>query len=310
MKSLREAVDEFLEMRKAAGFEVYVPGLWLRDFVSLLEREGASYITTDLALRWAKQPKRAKSTHWHNRLCVVRGFAKHMSAFDPRTQIPPRWSLPPGCTRRTPYIYSDEDIRRLMAAAEELRPAMGLWRWTCSTLIGLLAATGIRLGEVCALQRDDVDLEQGILTIREGKFGKSRLVPLHASTRSALERYARRRDSYHGKIKASHFFVSDRGTPMKKVTVQMTFARLRRRIGLRDDAQGRTPRLHDLRHSFAVKTLVRWYREGLDVEQQVPILSTYLGHSRMVHTYWYFSATPELLGAACRRLEKSMGEPS
>jgi len=310
VNSLREAVDNFLEMRRVMGFKVYVPGLMLRDFASFLEREGVAHITTELALRWAKQPKDSKPSHWQNRLGVVRGFARHMSAFDSRTEIPPPWILPPGSRRRTPHIYSDEEIMSLIEAAERLSPATVLRRRTCSTLIGLLAATGMRLGEACALERKDVDLDQGILTIRKAKFGKSRLVPVHTSTRSALERYAHRRDLNSKKINTPHFFVSDKGMRMSEESVWTAFVRVSNQIGLRNNSEGRRPRLHDLRHTFAVKTLVRWYREGLDVERRIPILSTYLGHARMHHTYWYFSATPELLGAACERLAKSMEDRS
>jgi len=307
MSPLRTAVDEYLALRQGLGFSLQLPGALLRDFATFLEREGASYITRELALRWAQHPATAQPAHWARRLSTVRRFAQFWSASDPRTEVPPLGLLPYRYRRTPPHLYTAGEIRRLIGAAQQLPSATGLRPATYATLLGLLAVTGLRISEALALNRDDVDWADAVLTIRRTKFGKSRLVPVHPSTTRALARYARRRDRVYPTPKTESVFVSERGARLTQWTVRWTFNRLSRGIGLRGPADRRGPRLHDFRHRLAVTTLLRWYRAGMDVERHLPALSTYLGHGHVADTYWYVSAVPELLRLAAARLEARGG---
>jgi integrase len=225
---------------------------------------------------------------------------------DPRTEVPPLGLLPGKYRRRPPYIYSDDEVYRLIRAAEKLPSPTGLRAWTYTTLIGLLAVTGMRHGEALALDRDDIDLETGVITIRRTKCRKARLVPVHDTTRDQLQRYGCRRDRVHRSPRSKAFLVSERGHRLVQATTQHTFVVLSRQLGLRAPAQshGHGPRLHDLRHRLAVTTLMRWYRAGGVVDAQLPILSTYLGHTKVSDTYWYLSAVPELVCLAMACLER------
>jgi integrase len=235
-------------------------------------------------------------------LIDVRGFARHIASIDPKTEVPPT-GIFPQWKRPKPYVYSDVEINALLAAALALPPTDGLRRWTYHHLFGLIAVTGMRLSEVIDLQRGDVDLEQGVLTVRKTKFGKSRLLPLHPTTRAALHSYAKRRDNHLGSRCGPHFFVAERGARLLKQYVHRVFWRLSREIGLRRPGDSSGPRVHDLRHSFAIRTLLDGYREGRDVEKSLPALSTYLGHTSVQDTYWYLSACPDLMQEAVRRLD-------
>ncbi len=279
----------------------------LRQFAAFLEREGAPYITRELALRWAQHPANAQPATWASRLSTVRRFAQFWSAADPRTEVPPLGLLPHRYGRKPPYIYTEGEIRRLIAGARQLPSATGLRPATYATLLGLLAVTGMRISEALALNRDDVNWSEAVLAVRRTKFGKSRLVPVHPSTQRALRRYTRRRDRVYPKPTTESVFVSERGARLTPWTVRYTFNRLSRRIGLRGPADRRGPRRHDLRHRLAVDTLLRWYRAGVDVERHLPELSTYLGHGHVADTYWYLSAVPELLRLAAARLEARGG---
>lgn len=304
MKTLREGVEEYIRMRRALGFKLQHVDKLLFDFVSFIKKEGAFYITAELALRWAKQPQKAQPAWWSQRLCYVRGFTQYWSAIDTRTEIPPSDLLPYKYKRRSPYIYTNEEISKLLDAAKNLLPKSGLRRWTYYTLFGLLVVTGLRISEAIALKCEDVDLKEKLLTIWESKFTKSRLIPIHISTRYKLEEYANKRDSLHKRRLTPHFFVSDSGRPLTDDTVRRTFIKTSHQIGLRSPSESSGPRLHDIRHRFAVNTLMNWYRSGLDVERHIPMLSIYLGHVHVSDTYWYLSAVPELLALAGNRLEK------
>jgi integrase/recombinase XerD len=304
MKRLRKAVHNYLAMRRALGFKLRDAAVGLLDFVAFLEREQASSITLELALQWATQPSHRQPAAWAQRLTWVRGFARHWSATDPRTEIPPWGLLPHRPGRARPYLYTDGEIERLLQAAKNLPSSQGLRGWTYACLFGLLAVTGLRISEALALTRQDVDLQQGLLTIRDSKFGKSRLVPLHRSTQRVLVEYAERRELILVSHATASFLVSDRGRPLEGSTVRRTFYQLSRQTGLRRPADHHGPRLHDFRHRFAVRTLVEWYRSGQDVERRLPILSTYLGHAHVSDTYWYLSACPELMGLAKERVER------
>ncbi len=304
MSSLRRAVEQYLTMRRSLGFKLCDMGRNLRHFVSFMEQQGAPIITTALALQWAKQPQNAQPAHWAARLSFVRSFARYWSATDPQTEIPPLALLPHRYKRSTPYIYSKDEIQHLLKAARNLLPPTGLRPWTYHCLFGLMAVTGLRISEAIGLDRHDVDLEQGLLTVRLTKFGKSRLVPVHPSTVKRLRSYVRRRDDLYPQPLTSRFFLSNRGTPLTDWVARQTFVKLSRQIGLRKTSDRFGPRLHDLRHRFAVTTLLHWYRTGVDVEQRLPVLSTYLGHAHVTDTYWYLSAIPELLALTKDRLEK------
>jgi len=304
MKTLRQAVSDYLMMRRGLGFKLLHVGHDLGSFASFMEREQAPYITFDFALKWAMEPADVQAAYWAQRLSAVRGFAQHWSAVDPRTQVPPRGLLPFPNRRTQPYLYTDEDIERLMTAAKALRPRDGLRGWTYYYLFGLLSVSGLRISELLALEPRDVDLQEGLLTIRGAKFGKSRLVPLHDSTRHALVQYAQRRDRHINRQNAAKFLVSDHGRPLEASTVRRTFYHLSRQTGLRRASDCHGPRLHDFRHRFATESLLEWYRSGEDVERLLPVLATYLGHSNVRDTYWYLSSCAELMGHAARRLEK------
>jgi integrase len=308
MSALRTALKEYLALRRALGFRLRYAGTALPQFVRFAEQQGAAFITTALALQWAQQPVAAQPAHWARRLSMVRLFAQYRSASDPRTEIPPLKLLPHRYRRTQPYIYSAREIWRLIVAAKRLRSATGLRPCTYATFFALLAVTGMRISEPLALNREDVDLGQGLLTIRRTKFGKSRVVPLHPSTQRALRHYAGHRDRSYPHPQTPSFFLSERGTRLTQWSVRATFVHLSRQIGLRTPTARRGPRLHDLRHRFAVRTLVGWYRAGVDVERHLPTLATYLGHVHVTDTYWYLSATPELLHWATKRLERLPGD--
>jgi len=310
MSTLRQAVEDYIQMRRSLGFKLKEAKAGLLKFVSFLEQRGASHITIALALEWAQQDPAVRPAEWARRLTFVRGFARHWSAHDPQTEVPPWELLPHRPGRARPYLYSDEEVQRLLQAALQLPPADGLRAQTYHCLLGLLSVTGLRISEALNLQSEDVDLTEGILTIRGAKFGKSRLVPIHASTRKVLSDYALRRDRFLAGRPMACFFVSKRGTRLVDSEVRNTFYDLSRQIGLRGPSASHGPRLHDFRHRFALRTLVQWYRSGQDVERRLPILSTYLGHVLVAGTYWYLTGCPELMGLAVKRLEKRWEEPS
>lgn len=230
---------------------------------------------------------------------------------EPRTEIPPFRVFSTRLRRRKPHIYDDREIGLLLGAAAKLRSPHGLRALTYVTLIGLLVSTGLRPGEVLALDVLDVDLTHGILSIRQTKFGKSRFVPVHESTRAALARYAGRRDLLFPRRPTEAFFVSERSQRLPGGIVRDTFVTLSRCVGLRPQTpgrRGRGPRLQDFRHTFTTQTLIRWYQAGLDVGKELPKLATYLGHSDVCHSYWYMEGVPELLQLAAQRLTRR-GEP-
>jgi integrase len=293
-------------VRRALGSKLESHGRLLADFVAYLEAAGAATVTTELALAWAKLPgEDAHPSYLGRRLCTVRGFARHLQAFDPATEVPPTQLLPLRACRAVPYLYSDRDIAALVGAARALGPQ--LRALTYETLIGLLFATGMRIGEAIRLNRSDIDLDEGLVTVWHSKFDKSRELPLHPSTVAALRAYASERDRLCPGPKEPSFLVSQAGTRLVYVTVQHTFARLIRQAGIQARSQRCRPRLHDLRHSFACRVLLGWYRDGVDIDAHLPVLSTYLGHRDPSGTYWYLSAVPELLSLAAERRDRIRG---
>jgi integrase/recombinase XerD len=307
MTTLRQAVQEYLSMRRHLGFKLHEAGKGLLDFVTFMEQHRASSITQALALSWAQQPSNVQPAHWAQRLSFVRGFAQFRSATDPRTEIPAPGLLPFQPQRARPYLYSATEIRRLLHAALDLpcRYKRGRLRpWLYYTLFGLLSVTGLRVSEARNLEVRDVDLDAAVLTIRGAKFGKTRLVPLHTSTCHVLAAYLRRRARHwRERPVSSYLFVSSWGNRLDGGEIHRTFYALSRQIGLRGPSDRRGPRIHDLRHRFATWTLVRWYRAHHEPERKLPLLSAYLGHVHVADTQWYLSASPELMREAMRRLE-------
>lgn len=307
MISLREAVQDYLQMRRNLGFKLRDAGKGLFDFVSFMERRRTRYITQALALAWAQQPSNVQPSHWARRLAYVRGFAHYRSATDPRTQIPAQGLLPFQPKRARPYLYSDAEVRNLLSVAlkipycyesGKLRP------WTYYCLFGLLSVTGLRVSEAQNLEVQDVDLKAAVLTVRGAKFGKTRLVPLHASTCKVLAQYIDRRKRHWGQRPvSSYLFVTSQGHRLDGADIRRTFYALSRQIGLRGPSDSRGPRLHDFRHRFATRTLVHWYRSNQSPERKLPLLSAFLGHVHVGDTQWYLNGAPGLMREAMCRLE-------
>jgi integrase len=310
MIDYRTAVADYVTTRRAMGYKFGYPGQMLEQFAAYLNAAGAEHLTIDHALSWATQPRGTRHSWWAIRLTMVRGFARYLRALDPATEIPPAGLIRAQKPRAVPYIYTEDDIAALLSAADRLPTAHRAD--TFHTLIGLVAVTGMRGGEAVRLDRDDVDLDEGLLTIRDSKFGKSRQIPTHPSTVEALAGYAQRRDARRPRPdgrrnrhapSSTSFFTSTTGTRLLRDNVSATFPRLVYEAGLDWSGHPRRPRLQDLRHCFAVNTVIGWYRAGLDVEQRLPLLSTYLGHLTPKSTYWYLSAVPELLELVTDRLD-------
>jgi integrase len=309
MNTLRQAVDDYLTMRRDLGFQLREAGKGLLDFATFMEHHRASYITQTLALAWAQQPASAQPARWAQRLSYVRGFARYRHASDPRTQIPASGLLPFQPKRAHPYLYSNQEIEDLLNAARDMphRYQSGaLLPWVYYGLFGLLSVTGLRLGEARNLELDDVDLTTAVLTVQGAKFGKTRLVPLHESTCQVLAEYlARRQRHWAGRPVSSYLFVSSWGNRLDGGQIHRAFYRLSRQVGLRGASDRYGPRLHDLRHRFATNTLVNWYRCDQDPARRLPLLSAYLGHVHVADTQWYLEASPELMREAMCRLEQS-----
>jgi integrase/recombinase XerD len=309
MSRLRKSLRDYLAMRRGLGVKLERSGQWLEDFVSFIERRGSGHINCALALAWAQQPATAQPFNWALRLSAVRGFARFMCSFDPRTEVPPSDLLPYRYRRQHPHIYTDEELQRILTGALQLWPPSSIRPRTYFTLFGLLIVTGLRSGEAINLELRDVDLEECLLTVRSGKFGKDRLVPIHPSTRDVLADYRQRRARLLGGRREDHFFVTRKGTRLSRRGVHNTFERLTRKIGLRGTPSGRRPpRMHDFRHRLATMTLVGLYRSGKDPERYLPILSTLLGHVKPSDTFWYLQQHPEIMKQAMRHLERRWKE--
>jgi len=312
MNPLRQAVQDYLDLRRSLGFKLREESTALPNFVAFMEQHRASYVTQALALAWARQPTNVQPDRWAQRMSWLRGFARYRSATDPRTEIPAPGLLPFRPKRARPYLYSADEIRSLLQAALQMPhhyESGALLPWTYHCLFGLLSVTGIRLGEARNLELQDVDLTDAILTIRGAKLGKTRLIPLHPSTCKVLADYITRREHHWaGRPVSSYLFVSSLGNRMDAGTIHRTFYSLSRQIGLRGASDSHGPRLHDMRHVFATNTLVRWYKSGDDPERRLPILSAYLGHSHVEDTQWYLNGSPELMREAMRRLEQLWGD--
>ncbi|HEY0480719.1 MAG TPA: tyrosine-type recombinase/integrase [Kofleriaceae bacterium] len=295
MTPLSDSLAEYLDLRRRAGFSLERTGEELRKFVKFMQEHRARRITVPLAIEWATLSKGSQPAWWSDRLRMVRGFATYCSALDVKTEIPPPRALPRRYKRRTPTLHTYNELRRILRASLRLASPVGLRRHTFSTIIGLLAATGMRPGEPVKLLNADVDLDNGTILIRNSK-GRTRIVAVHPSTSSALASYRRHRD----RLVVRHddtFFVGDSGHRVPLGTLERNYAMICRDVGV-TRAVGSGPRLHDLRHRFAVRTIEQWYRARAPVMARMELLAAYLGHTHPDHTYWYLSATPELLRLA------------
>jgi integrase len=305
MSALSEHVEEYLRARRALGVKLERHGRLLPQLVTYLEAAGASTITRELAISWARLPAGAHPGHWAARLSIARGFAAYLQTIDPETEIPPAGVFAVHYQRPTPYLWSPHDISRLLDAAGRLCPPLKAASY--QALFGLLAVTGMRLGEAIALEPDDVDLEGGVIMIRAPnvKLERARVVPLHPTTVRALERYAKTRARLCPRPSASTFLLSTIGTTLDRSEVAKTLRKLTTGLGLRTETVH--PTAHHLRHSFAVSTLIDWQRSGVHIDEQIAVLSTYLGHVSPAETYWYLTATPELMNSASQRLQRHLG---
>lgn len=306
MNDLHAAAREYLAIRRALGFKLRGHDHLLDGFLTFLDDVEAPGVTTTTAVAWATKPEHLQPVRYAQRLGVIRGFATYLHAIDSTVQVPPADVLACRRQRHDPYLYSEPDIDALLVAASHVRRP--LRAATFRGLFGLLAVTGMRVGEAIALDTADVDLAGDTgLVIRRTKFGKHRQLPLHPSTVAALGDYATARDRLCRYPRGPSFFVTTLGTRLNYPGVRSAFVDLLTRAGIQAPTGTCTPTIHGLRHSFAVATLRDWYRAGADVSAKLPILSAYLGHAHPASTYWYLSAAPDLLASAAHRLEQSAG---
>jgi integrase len=296
-------------MRRSLGYDLSFSERVLRKFCEFADGQQVDHVTVNLFLRWKKHYGSADSHTWSIRLSMVRVFAGWLQGFDPRTEVPPPGLIPNRPRRARPYIYTDDEIAGIVAEAARLPSSYGLRGWMCSTLFGLIAVTGLRVSEALKLGEDDVDLKEGVLTIRRAKNRKSRFVPISPCASKRLKAYRVERNRILGTDRAA-FFRLENGECPTDCCARYNFAAVCQRIGLRRpqpfNKHGRGPRIHDLRHTFAVRTMMDWYRRGLDPDREMLKLSTYLGHAGPELTSWYIEAIPELLQLACERAERNL----
>lgn len=304
MIDLFAEIDTYLTMRRGLGFKLEDAGSLLPDFVNFLHRNNTDHVTTELAVAWAVQPVNADRIWWRQRLGFVRGFAQYLQNLDPRTQVPPSDLIPAQYQRIAPYLYSQAEIDSLMAATGSLNPP--LRAATFHTFIGLIAVTGLRRGEALALNRDDLDHDQLALNVKDANGGRT--IPVHESTVVALQRYFDAIDQQFPVAVSPAVFVSTRGTRLNKNSITATFPGLIDAAGLTGRGQRSRPRLHDLRHSYAIRQLIEWHTQHVDVDARIPLPSAVLGHSDPASTYWYLQASPELFASVAQRLEQTLGD--
>lgn len=309
--TLHHELDRYLTVRRSLGYKLGTAERILRRFIEFADAEGATYVTTELFLRWQEAFGEAGRQTWAARFGMVRLFAQWLHGLDPVHEVPPRGLVPSRQRRMRPYIYSEAEIAAIVEEAARLPSIYGMRGLTCSTLFGLIAATGLRISEALGLDTGDVDLDEGVLRIRRGKLGKERLLPMASSVVGRLRAYANERDRLLD-LTPEPFFVSCRGDRLGDCGARYNFALICQRVGLRDPQRygrhGRGPRIHDLRHSFAARTIIAWYRSGKDPGHEMIKLTTYLGHVSPEHTYWYIEAVPELLELASARVTGAEGE--
>jgi len=304
-RTITSFAQEYLRYRHSLGFRLKIEGPLLMKFATFADAEAEDgRLDTTLALRWARLPGAASPLYWARRLEIVRCFARYLLVFDCRTQVPPKGILGPAHRRISPHIYTEQELKALINACVELEPVDGLRPHTYATLFGLLASTGLRISEALCLEDFDVDLRNSVLSIRETKFHKSRLVPVHPSVRDQLTTYRRMRIQHCPHPSSCSFFLSDRGAALPYSTVRHVFRAIVRHLGWEPQDGRRCPRIYDLRHTFASRRLATWQQEGADLRAMLPALSTYMGHVKVSDTYWYLSAIPELFAEATSSFEQ------
>lgn len=309
--SLAVQLDRYMGVRRSLGYDLTTSERVLRRFVRFADNAGAAHVDTELFLRWdASLPEACSSTR-SARLGMVRLFALWLSSIDPAHQAPPRGLLPDRSRRKRPFIYSEAEIAQIVTEAHELPSIYGMRGLTCATFFGLIAATGLRISEALALDREDLDTLTGVLRVRRGKLGRERLLPLDPTVVDRLLAYAAERDRLLGYTPEA-FFVRGEGSRLTEWSARYDFAQVSQRIGLRERPRyhrhGRGPRIHDLRHTFAVRTMINWYRTGKDPAREMIRLTTWLGHTQPENTFWYIEAVPELLELAMERATAVSGE--
>jgi integrase/recombinase XerD len=307
MSTLRKHANEYINLRRKLGYKLYKSEIFLNSYITFLENENISFITVKSAINWAKKTKDSSSYYWHSRLSVIRKFSYYVNAIDKRNEIPPLRLLSCRYQRSKPYIYNDNEILKLLNASLLLKSDQGIRSQIYYAIFGLLAVTGLRISELTSLVINDVDFIQGHLIVRKTKKRNARIIPVHKSTLQILSRYLCFRYKIKAQNKSFNFFISEEGTNITNFTVRSTFIKLSRKIGFRKSTDSFGPRLHDFRHTFAVNTIIQWYKENADVDAKIPILSTYLGHVKPSDTYWYLSFVPELVALTGKRFEKYLG---
>ena len=302
---MAEHVQAYLSLRRAFGFHLNIAGQVLQAFARFADREAAGKpFTVELALRWAQSSSTGKQVTAARRLLILQPFARYLWTVEPLTEALPNRLLGPAQYRYIPHVYTDAEVHALLDAATELRPRSGLRAQSVLTYLGLLACTGMRPREPLRLTRADVDLQAKVLTVRQTKFSKSRIVIVDPTAASALREYASLRDRRVSSPQSATFFLSDDGSALTYRKALWAFQLLRRKLGWVKKQGYQLPRLYDLRHSFVCRRLLAWHRNGIDVQVALPSLSTYLGHVKVTDTYWYVTAIPDLMNTVNERFER------
>jgi integrase len=308
MTTLADNLDRYLTTRRALGFDLSTAARILRRFVAFADHAGAQSITPDLFMRWKASFGSANQETWAARLSAVRGFARWLTLIDPDTVTPPAGLTPARTHRPRPYIYTPAEVSRIVVQAAKLPSDYGLRGQTYSTLFGLIAVTGLRISEALSLDEDDIDLDARVIAVRRGKNGRARILPIADSVAERLQAYRCERRRLNGSGDGA-FFRLDNGARPSDCAARYNFAAVSQSLGLRRPERhckhGVGPRIHDLRHTFAVRTIISWYRKGLDPDREMSRLSTYLGHTDPNNTYWYIEAVPELMHLAAKRAERA-----
>lgn len=309
MSALLDQLNQYVDIRRSLGFKYTTAARMLKNFVSFADSCHAECVTSDLFLKWRESFGHANPQTWSRRLGPVRMFAGWLASTDCRHEVPPSNLIPAGLRRPHPYIYSGEQIRNIVSTAADLPSVLGLRGFTYATLFGLIAVTGLRISEAIALDNADIDLPHSVVRVRCGKFGKERLLPVSESTSAAVMAYMKERNRLLGRTPIP-LFVSEQANRVTDCSTRYAFAAVSQNLGLRPAGRfqkhGRGPRVHDLRHTFAARTMINWYRRGLDPEKEMIKLTHYLGHADPKHTYWYIEAVPELLQLASERASQSL----
>jgi integrase len=298
-------VETYVAYRRRHGFKLTIDATRLRSFARFADEIGTEdNLTVALAIAWARASQRPSPLTWARRIEVLRGFARFCLREDPATEIPPRGLFGRAHRRLVPHIFTDAELSALLEAANGLEPAHGLRPATCRCVFGLLAATGLRISEALALTTTDVDLDSGVLCIREAKFHQQRRVPLHPSVTESLSAYARCRDRLVPRPTCDRFFLRDDGHSTNQSGMLYALQTLCQQLGWQPRGDYPRHRLHDLRHSFIVRSTLRFYEQGIDVDRAVLALSTYVGHAKVSDTYWYCTGIPELMAIAAERFHR------